>query len=73
MFQFTREFIINNNEGLLGEKKEKFIKSGDFILIDNLINIDTKSIHKVYKTGWQEAKNEKIICKRVCARTRHTA
>lgn len=59
MFQFTREFIINNNEGLL-EGGVKFKAADDIVYIDNLINIDKKSIHKVYKTGHQQEKTEVV-------------
>lgn len=59
MFQFTREFIINNNTGLL-EDGVKFKAVDDIVYIDNLINIDKKSIHKVYKAAHQDAAAEVI-------------
>lgn len=77
MFQFTREFIINNLKGNLSVEnlntfksvdpdtadavKSKIAVAGDTILIDNLVNIDKKSIHKVYKTAHIPAEKEVII------------
>lgn len=72
MFQFTREFIINDLKGNLsvstdlksvtpdteGATKSKIAIAGDTILIENLINIDKKSIHKVYKTEHVPASEE---------------
>lgn len=74
MFQFTREFIINDLKGNLSvdatlnsvtpdtpnSKKSKIAVDGDIILIENLINIDKNSIHKVYKTAHVPAEKEVV-------------
>ena len=69
MFQFTREFIINDLKGgltagsgieLIGAEngRSKIAKDANNIYIENLINIDKKSIHKVYKTAHVPAAEE---------------
>lgn len=70
MFQFTREFIINDLKGnliadagitLLGaENTSKIAQDANHIYIENLINIDKKSIHKVYKTAHVPASKEVV-------------
>ena len=58
MFQFTREFIINDNEGKIGGKK--FDIANDTLFVDNMINIRKKDVHAIYANPFKAATNEKV-------------
>lgn len=49
MFQFTREFIINDNEGKLAGGK-KFVGEDGILKVDHMINIKAKDVCSAYKS-----------------------
>ena len=62
MFQFTREFIINDNEGKLEEGK-KFLVKNDTLFVDNMINIRKKDVNAIYKHEFEREAIEKVTVK----------
>lgn len=62
MFQFTREFIINDNVGKLTDDKKKFVfdDATETLFVDNMINIRKKDVHAIYKNKFQAEANEKV-------------
>lgn len=59
MFQFTREFIINDNEGKLTGGK-KFLAKNGTLFVDNMINIRKQDVNAVYKHVYEDAVNESL-------------
>ena len=50
MYQFTREFIINGNEGKLNGKKFLFNAGSDTLMVDHMCNIRKKDVAHIYKS-----------------------
>lgn len=74
MFQFTREFVINDVNGKLrvdgttnyksqanGTVKSKFALANDTLYIDNLVNLRKQDVIAVYKTPFQDSQKEKVV------------
>jgi len=66
MFQFTREFIINDNgtgvagsKGLLSDGK-RFKVSGDVLMVARMVNLDKNCIVSASKVAGSAAVNEKL-------------
>lgn len=62
MFQFTREFIINDNIGKL-EGGVKFLTKNDTLFVDNMINIRKKDVNAIYKHTFEPEAKEKVTIK----------
>ena len=62
MFQFTREFIINDIAGKL-EGGVKFLAKNDVLYVDNMINIRKKDINAAYKHAYEPEAKEKVTIK----------
>lgn len=56
MFQFTREFIINNNEGKLNGAK--FVGADGMLKVDHMINIKADDVCSAYKSAGEDAVEE---------------
>lgn len=63
MFQFTREFIINDNEGKIGGKKFNLDGSNKVLFVDNMINIRKKDVNAIYKHPYEAEVKEKVTIK----------
>lgn len=68
MFQFTREFIINDNEGKLTGGKRFLVtaKDGkstgtDIMFVDNMINIRKQDVNAIYKHAYEPEVKEKVV------------
>lgn len=59
MYQFTREFIINDNEGKLTGAK-RFIAEDHILKVDHMINIKADDVCSAYKSVGVAASNETI-------------
>lgn len=59
MFQFTREFIINDNAGKL-EGGKKFLAKNGVLFVDNMINIRSKDVNVIYKHPFEAEAKEKV-------------
>jgi hypothetical protein len=57
MFQFTREFIINDNKGKL-EGGVKFLGENGVLKVDHMINLRAKDVCDAYKSEGEEEANE---------------
>lgn len=58
MFQFTREFIINDNEGKLNGAK--FVGAGGMLKVDHMINIKAADVCSAYKSEGEDAVEEEL-------------
>ena len=58
MWQFTREFIINDNEGKLNGKR--FIADGEILKVDHMINVKAKDVCSAYKAEGEAEANEVV-------------
>lgn len=58
MWQFTREFIINDNEGKLNGNR--FIADGEILKVDHMINVKAKDVCSAYKAEGEAEANEVI-------------
>lgn len=63
MFQFTREFIINDNEGKIGGKRFNLDGSNNVLFVDNMINIRKKDVNAIYKHPYEAEVKEKVTIK----------
>lgn len=71
MFQFTREFIINDNKGKLLKKgtgetpdeKVKFLydEASETLLVDNLVNIRKQDVFSIWKNPHQDEAYDKVV------------
>jgi hypothetical protein len=68
MFQFTREFIINDNVGKLTNNKRFLVtaKDGkstgtDIMFVDNMINIRKQDVNAIYKHAYEPEVKEKVV------------
>lgn len=61
MYQFTREFIINDNKGKLGTNKKRFMMDGDVFKVEGGCNIRKADVNAVYKATGTEEKVERIV------------
>lgn len=64
MFQFTREFIINDNEGKL-TGGVKFLTDTDAktMFVDNMVNIRKQDVNTIYKHPHEAEVKEKVTIK----------
>lgn len=58
MYQFTREFIINDNVGKIGGKR--FDVASDVMYVDNMVNIRKKDVNAIYKHAYVAPVNESV-------------
>ena len=63
MFQFTREFIINDNEGKIGVKRFNLDSGNNVLFVDNMINIRKKDVNAIYKHPYEAEVKEKVTIK----------
>ena len=63
MFQFTREFIINDNEGKIGGKRFNLDSGNNVLFVDNMINIRKKDVNAIYKHPYEAEVKEKVTIK----------
>ena len=63
MFQFTREFIINDNLGKLKPDGTKFVVKDGTMLIDNMVNIRKKDVNAIYKHPFEAEVKDKVTIK----------
>lgn len=59
MFQFTREFIINDNEGKL-EGDVKFLAKNGTLYVDNMVNVRSKDVNAIYRHDYEAEAKEKV-------------
>ena len=62
MYQFTREFIINDNVGKLTGGK-KFYCDDNTLFVDNMINLRKQDVHAIYKHAYEPEVKEKVTIK----------
>lgn len=62
MFQFTREFIINDNVGKLGGtlKDLKFGVVNDTLVVDRMVNIRKEDVVSIHKHAYQPEANSSV-------------
>lgn len=61
MFQFTREFIINDNSGkLTGGVKFLTNAKAETMYVDNMVNIRKKDVNAIYKHDYEAEVKEKV-------------
>ena len=63
MFQFTREFIINDNIGKIGGKRFDLSADGKTLFVDNMVNIRKQDVNAIYKHEYEAEVNEKVTVK----------
>lgn len=59
MFQFTREFIINDNEGKL-EGGVKFLAKNGTLYVDNMVNVRSKDVNAIYRHDYEADAKDKV-------------
>ena len=59
MYQFTREFIINDNEGKL-EGGVKFLAKDGTLYVDNMINIRSEDVNAIYRHDYEADAKDKV-------------
>lgn len=61
MYQFTREFIINDNTGKLGANKERFVWDDPIFKVEGGCNIRKSDVTAVYKATGTKEEAEHIV------------
>ena len=59
MYQFTREFIINDNEGKL-EGGVKFLAKDGTLYVDNMVNVRSKDVNAIYRHDYEADAKDKV-------------
>lgn len=60
MFQFTREFIINDNLGKIGGKRFDLSADGKTLFVDNMVNIRKQDVNAIYKHEHEAEVKDKL-------------
>lgn len=60
MFQFTREFIINDNLGKIGGKRFDLSADGKTLFVDNMVNIRKQDVNAIYKHAYEAEAKDKV-------------
>lgn len=60
MFEFTREFIINDDKGHLANNKKWEVRNKDTFLVERMVNIRKKDIVSVHRTTGEDSEKELV-------------